>query len=154
MAIGVSWSRCPYCKKVLNISFSPRKKFKERIGKPEYYKCTNCFRDIWNGLKEWPDFSNSEKFIEIVKMFFSVLITGLIIGVSLSFFIFGIVLQKIDVDIKVVIIIGIIIGVILIILSTVGFIKQIKESIYRYSRNKDTTFNNNPIKLWLEQRET
>ena len=146
MAIGVSWSRCPYCNKVLNVTFNPRKKFKERIGKPEYYKCPNCSRDIWNGLKEWPDLDNSEKFIEIVKMLFSILFTGPIIWFFLSFFVFGIILKKIDDNIKVVIIIGSIISIIVIVLSASGFIRQIKESIYRYNSNKETMHNNNITK--------
>jgi DNA-directed RNA polymerase subunit RPC12/RpoP len=136
MSYTINWSRCPYCHKTLSVNFQQGRRFKEKIGQPAYYKCPNCQQEIWNGLKEWPDLNGYEKFIEIFKHTISVLIAGPAIGFMISFFVLGLLFRMIENSLTAVIIIAIIISGIIMLLSFIGFIREVKESSDRYYNKK------------------
>ena len=83
MARTFSMKICPYCGKTLDWSF----KYgygdgKLKIGITEIYPCKHCGKMISNGLKEWPEMTEAEKFKEKLKFVFSSLAFGLLYGLG------------------------------------------------------------------------
>ena len=59
------WSRCPHCRKTLELDLKGGGPFGSKIGQPSWYPCPKCGKSISVGKKEWVDMTLIEKTWEI-----------------------------------------------------------------------------------------
>jgi hypothetical protein len=144
MSYTVTWSRCPYCNKTLEIKFRHGTPSSSKLGEKELYTCKHCGQFISNGKKEWPEMSTGEQFYEIILFILQTIFAGMIFGGFGSMLLFGLLFNMFENNFQALVIISITIWATLSFLVGNGCKRQIKESIERYNIGQSkVTFTNN-----------
>jgi hypothetical protein len=134
MAYSIIWSRCPYCRRILDIRSQHGIPSPSKLGEVVIKKCEYCGQLISNGKKEWPDMTSGEKGLEIIFFIFNSLLCGMIVGGLGSFFILGLLFGLIENNLKILLILSSICWFLFSLLFANHYKLKINESIARYKK--------------------